>query len=208
MASSIPPSLDLDTALHTTLSSSTNSISNNTAPPSLTSNTSETTTTTITVTTSPQNTQNTHNNTKTGQTPTLHFQVTPRTLGNMEQVAASQAPVLQQQETQAGTGNVVAPGREATGRWTKQEHLLFLEGLKIHGKEWKLVAGHVRTRTVVQTRTHAQKYFQKGEGDTMRAARSKTSGKRTTLLPKLNVECGAFSCQPTTTRTQTHNPQS
>ncbi|GMH50851.1 hypothetical protein TrRE_jg931, partial [Triparma retinervis] len=56
---------------------------------------------------------------------------------------------------------VVPLGMEATGRWTKQEHLLFLEGLKAHGKEWKRVAAHVRTRTVVQTRTHAQKYFQK-----------------------------------------------
>lgn len=31
----------------------------------------------------------------------------------------------------------------------------------MHLKEWKKVAGMVRTRTVVQTRTHAQKYFQK-----------------------------------------------
>ncbi|GMI31269.1 hypothetical protein TeGR_g14954, partial [Tetraparma gracilis] len=56
---------------------------------------------------------------------------------------------------------VVPGGQEATGRWTKQEHLLFLAGLRLHGKEWKRVASHVKTRTVVQTRTHAQKYFQK-----------------------------------------------
>jgi SHAQKYF class myb-like DNA-binding protein len=47
------------------------------------------------------------------------------------------------------------------GRWTKEEHEKFLEALKKHGKEWKKVAAHVGTRTVVQTRTHAQKYFQK-----------------------------------------------
>ena len=50
---------------------------------------------------------------------------------------------------------------EHTGRWTKEEHEAFLQGLQIYGKEWKKVAAKVRTRTVVQTRTHAQKYFQK-----------------------------------------------
>jgi SHAQKYF class myb-like DNA-binding protein len=50
---------------------------------------------------------------------------------------------------------------EHTGRWTKEEHEAFLQGLKMYGKEWKKVAAKVRTRTVVQTRTHAQKYFQK-----------------------------------------------
>ncbi|CAN0320245.1 unnamed protein product, partial [Laminaria digitata] len=38
---------------------------------------------------------------------------------------------------------------------------LFWKALKKFGKEWKRVACMVRTRTVVQTRTHAQKYFQK-----------------------------------------------
>jgi SHAQKYF class myb-like DNA-binding protein len=56
---------------------------------------------------------------------------------------------------------VVPVGHEATGRWTKEEHSAFLQGLKMYGKEWKKVAAKVRTRTVVQTRTHAQKYFQK-----------------------------------------------
>lgn len=38
---------------------------------------------------------------------------------------------------------------------------MFLEGLKQHQKQWKLIAEMVKTRTVVQIRTHAQKYFQK-----------------------------------------------
>ncbi len=58
-------------------------------------------------------------------------------------------------------GSVIEPGQEATGRWTRDEHEAFLIGLKLYGKEWKKVAAQVRTRTVVQTRTHAQKYFQK-----------------------------------------------
>ncbi|KAL3923526.1 MAG: hypothetical protein SGILL_001604 [Bacillariaceae sp.] len=58
-------------------------------------------------------------------------------------------------------GRVVETGQEHTGRWTKQEHEAFLSALKMYGKEWKKVAAKVKTRTVVQTRTHAQKYFQK-----------------------------------------------
>ncbi|EED91140.1 MYB DNA binding protein/ transcription factor-like protein, partial [Thalassiosira pseudonana CCMP1335] len=46
-------------------------------------------------------------------------------------------------------------------RWTKEEHEAFLSALQVYGKEWKKVAARVKTRTVVQTRTHAQKYFQK-----------------------------------------------
>jgi SHAQKYF class myb-like DNA-binding protein len=58
-------------------------------------------------------------------------------------------------------GKVVETGQEHTGRWTKEEHEAFLSALHMYGKEWKKVAAKVKTRTVVQTRTHAQKYFQK-----------------------------------------------
>ena len=58
-------------------------------------------------------------------------------------------------------GQVVEAGEEQTGRWTREEYEAFLSGLKKYGKEWKKVAAQVKTCTVVQTRTHAQKYFQK-----------------------------------------------
>mmetsp|Transcript_28513 Transcript_28513/g.43107 ORF Transcript_28513/g.43107 Transcript_28513/m.43107 type:complete len:1126 (+) Transcript_28513:144-3521(+) len=58
-------------------------------------------------------------------------------------------------------GRVVESGQEQTGRWTREEHEAFLRALEMYGKEWKKVAAKVKTRTVVQTRTHAQKYFQK-----------------------------------------------
>lgn len=50
---------------------------------------------------------------------------------------------------------------ENTGRWTKEEHGIFLLGLEKHGKEWKEISHMIPTRSVVQIRTHAQKYFQK-----------------------------------------------
>lgn len=49
------------------------------------------------------------------------------------------------------------------GRWTLHEHRNFLVGLARYGKDWKAIGGLVRTRTVVQIRTHAQKYFLKTE---------------------------------------------
>lgn len=62
--------------------------------------------------------------------------------------------------TSASTNNQGSQG-ENTGRWTAEEHSLFLEGLELHGKGWKKIAGLIKSRTVVQIRTHAQKYFQK-----------------------------------------------
>lgn len=52
---------------------------------------------------------------------------------------------------------------ENVGRWSDQEHNLFLEGLQTYGKQWKTISNLIGTRTVVQVRTHAQKYFQKLE---------------------------------------------
>lgn len=51
--------------------------------------------------------------------------------------------------------------QESTGRWTREEHLAFVRGLELHGKGWKKIASLIKTRTVVQIRTHAQKYFLK-----------------------------------------------
>ena len=50
-----------------------------------------------------------------------------------------------------------APAEIAVGRWSDAEHDLFLVGLHKYGREWKDIADVVRTRTVVQVRTHAQK---------------------------------------------------
>ena len=47
------------------------------------------------------------------------------------------------------------------GRWTPEEREMFEKLLGIHGKEWKKIADILKTRTVVQVRTHAQKYFKK-----------------------------------------------
>ena len=52
-------------------------------------------------------------------------------------------------------------GPENKGRWSKKEHDLFVECLTKYGKDWKKSAEVLKTRTVVQIRTHAQKFFQR-----------------------------------------------
>ena len=52
-------------------------------------------------------------------------------------------------------------GDESTGRWTPEEHRLFLEGIMLYGKDWKRMQPLIKTRTLVQIRTHAQKVFKK-----------------------------------------------
>lgn len=46
-------------------------------------------------------------------------------------------------------------------RWTAEEHQLFLQGVLLYGREWKKMVPLIKTRTVVQIRTHAQKVFKK-----------------------------------------------
>lgn len=56
-----------------------------------------------------------------------------------------------------------------TGRWTDAEHKLFLKGLETFPyRAWKKIATLIKTRTVVQIRTHAQKYYQKLEKEEAR----------------------------------------
>jgi SHAQKYF class myb-like DNA-binding protein len=81
--------------------------------------------------------------------------------GGNEEEQEHAAPVGKGRFDVAIPGKVVESGHEHTGRWTKEEHEAFLGALRMYGKEWKRVAAKVKTRTVVQTRTHAQKYFQK-----------------------------------------------
>jgi SHAQKYF class myb-like DNA-binding protein len=50
---------------------------------------------------------------------------------------------------------------EEKGRWTEKEHSLFMKGLNKHGPRWKLISEMIPTRSVIQIRTHAQKYFLK-----------------------------------------------
>lgn len=62
------------------------------------------------------------------------------------------------------TKNVFSNRQTGQGKWTQEEHELFLTGLAFRPTiTWKQIAVIVGTRTPRQTRTHAQKYFEKLE---------------------------------------------
>uniref|UniRef100_A0A0C9S8A2 TSA: Wollemia nobilis Ref_Wollemi_Transcript_11910_4056 transcribed RNA sequence n=1 Tax=Wollemia nobilis TaxID=56998 RepID=A0A0C9S8A2_9CONI len=48
-------------------------------------------------------------------------------------------------------------------RWTEEEHQKFLEALKMHGRAWRRIEEHIGTKTAIQIRSHAQKFFSKLE---------------------------------------------
>lgn len=54
-----------------------------------------------------------------------------------------------------------AESQYATGRWLEEEHQLFLIGLKRYGRSWCLYKDLVKTRSAMQIRTHAQKFFKR-----------------------------------------------
>ena len=45
------------------------------------------------------------------------------------------------------------------GRWSNDEEDIFEEGLKFYGKNWLKIQKYIKTRSLRQIRSHAQKYF-------------------------------------------------
>ncbi|XP_062088697.1 protein REVEILLE 3-like [Humulus lupulus] len=45
--------------------------------------------------------------------------------------------------------------------WTEQEHEKFVEGVQLFNRDWKKIEAFIGSKTIIQIRSHAQKYFQK-----------------------------------------------
>jgi SHAQKYF class myb-like DNA-binding protein len=89
---------------------------------------------------------------------------------------------------------VITKQRES---WSAEEHERFMEGVEKYGRKWKEVAEHVNTRTPVQIRSHAQKYFIKACAAGNHAASTAASFLRRPFLAAENTF--HLSCVPQST---------
>jgi len=98
-----------------------------------------------------------------GQTawqPGSNPQVIPT--GPNPQAQRPQAPPREQAQavTKVRKPYTITKQRE---RWTDEEHEKFLDALKRFGRAWRRIEEHIGTKTAVQIRSHAQKFFSKIE---------------------------------------------
>jgi SHAQKYF class myb-like DNA-binding protein len=71
----------------------------------------------------------------------------------------SQAAAGQDMVSNNSTSKKSGKGSSLHGRWTDEEHRLFIEGMDLFKKDWRSIERHIGTRTCSQIRSHAQKYF-------------------------------------------------
>lgn len=90
---------------------------------------------------------------KEGEREAIFTQVyakVPMSITNI--VSESIYPIYSQQDSPA-------PIQSSTGKWTREEHANFLHALEIFGMKWPAIQRFVLTRSGVQIRSHAQKFF-------------------------------------------------
>ncbi|XP_020084641.1 protein REVEILLE 6-like isoform X1 [Ananas comosus] len=72
--------------------------------------------------------------------------------------AAAEADAAEDPSKKVRKPYTITKSRE---NWTEQEHDKFLEALQLFDRDWKKIEAFVGSKTVIQIRSHAQKYFLK-----------------------------------------------
>ncbi|KAH0478544.1 MAG: uncharacterized protein KVP18_002494 [Porospora cf. gigantea A] len=81
------------------------------------------------------------------------------------------------------------PIRTNSGKWSPEEHRKFLEAFSIHGHQWRRVTEHVGSRTLIQVRSHAQKFLNRHQNRKCRQIQS-------------CFDCGPTNCYKSQTQTR------
>lgn len=93
----------------------------------------------------------------------------PSNIVHYSETSKSQSPHFQNDEISSSGDELMTKVRKPytitkqRERWTEEEHQKFLEALKMHGRAWRRIEEHIGSKTAVQIRSHAQKFFSKLE---------------------------------------------
>uniref|UniRef100_A0A0C9S8Z2 TSA: Wollemia nobilis Ref_Wollemi_Transcript_10040_1121 transcribed RNA sequence n=1 Tax=Wollemia nobilis TaxID=56998 RepID=A0A0C9S8Z2_9CONI len=89
--------------------------------------------------------------------------VGPTIPGSGGGTTAASAAAAAAAATDAGLKKIRKPYTITKSResWTEQEHDKFLEALQLFDRDWKKIEAFVGSKSVIQIRSHAQKYFLK-----------------------------------------------
>ncbi|XP_073111977.1 protein REVEILLE 6 isoform X2 [Elaeis guineensis] len=82
----------------------------------------------------------------------------PGAAGSLTTAGSAAATVPEDPNKKIRKPYTITKSRE---NWTEQEHDKFLEALQLFNRDWKKIEAFVGSKTVIQIRSHAQKYFLK-----------------------------------------------